>query len=75
MIKTITRIGNSQGLIFDQTLMDMARLKTGDLLNVTVMKSGAIVLMPAHGTATDEEVKTVARKIIRRHGNLFRNLA
>ncbi|OAM90090.1 hypothetical protein OH491_18685 [Termitidicoccus mucosus] len=76
MIKTITRIGNSQGLIFDQSLMEQARLKPGDILNVTVTKSGAIVLMPARRAAADnEEVKTRARALIRRHDGLFRKLA
>ena len=30
MTKTITKIGNSQGLIFDAALMDLARIKVGD---------------------------------------------
>ena len=29
MIKKITKIGNSQGIIFDNTIMELARLKTG----------------------------------------------
>lgn len=30
MTKTITKIGNSQGIIFDAALMDLARVKVGD---------------------------------------------
>lgn len=56
--------------------MEQARLKPGDILNVTVTKSGAIVLMPARRAAADnEEVKTRARALIRRHDGLFRKLA
>jgi antitoxin component of MazEF toxin-antitoxin module len=29
MIKTITKVGNSQGLIFDAALLQLARLKVG----------------------------------------------
>lgn len=75
MIKTITRIGNSQGLILDQALMDMARLSTGDLVNVTVARNGSIVLTPARTTVTTDEVKERARTIIQRHSDLFRRLA
>jgi antitoxin component of MazEF toxin-antitoxin module len=74
MIKTITRIGNSQGLIFDQSLMEMARLSTGDLVNITVARSGVIVLTPARSTVPVEDVKERARSIIRKHDGLFRRL-
>jgi antitoxin component of MazEF toxin-antitoxin module len=36
MVKTIARIGNSQGLIFDAALRDLTGLKPGDQVNVTV---------------------------------------
>jgi antitoxin component of MazEF toxin-antitoxin module len=35
MTKTITKVGNSQGIIFDAALMDLARLKVDDQVNVT----------------------------------------
>ena len=44
MTKTITKVGNSQGIIFDAALMDLARVKVGDQVNVTVHSSGSIVL-------------------------------
>ena len=46
MTKTITKIGNSQGLMLDAALMDLARLKVGDQVSVTVHDGGAIVLTP-----------------------------
>ncbi len=47
MTKTISKIGNSQGIIFDAALMDLARVKVGDQLDVTIINdSGAIMLMP-----------------------------
>ena len=36
MTKTITKIGNSQGLMFDSALMDLARIKVGDQISATV---------------------------------------
>jgi len=44
--KTIAKVGNSQGLIFDAALMDLAHLKVGDQVNVTLHEGGAIVLTP-----------------------------
>ena len=36
MIKTITKVGNSQGIIFDSTVMDLAHLKVGDQVNFDI---------------------------------------
>lgn len=44
MIKKITKIGNSQGIIFAQTLMDLAHLKVGDEVNITLHDGGLPVL-------------------------------
>ena len=57
MTKTISKVGNSQGIIFDAALMDLARLKVGDEVNITVVpESGAIMLMPLRG---DRRKKTL----------------
>jgi antitoxin component of MazEF toxin-antitoxin module len=43
MTKTITKIGNSQEIIFDAAFMDLARLKVGDRVDATIIPdSGAI---------------------------------
>jgi len=34
MIKTITKIGNSPGIVFDAVLLDLTQLKVGDRVNV-----------------------------------------
>jgi antitoxin component of MazEF toxin-antitoxin module len=39
MTKTISKVGNCQGIIFDAALMDLARLKVGDQVTVTNGKS------------------------------------
>jgi len=36
MVKTITKIGNSAGIILDQTLLELAHLKVGDEVDVSV---------------------------------------
>ena len=44
MIKTITKIGNSQGIIFDSALLKLANLKVGDEVNVEVHSGKVITL-------------------------------
>jgi len=74
--KTISKIGNSQGLIFDAALMDLARVKVGDQVNVTVMPdSGAIVLMPLRKGPSEEEVTSVIKKTAKDYRKTLRRLA
>jgi antitoxin component of MazEF toxin-antitoxin module len=74
--KTITKVGNSQGIIFDAALMDLARIKVGDQLNVTVMpESGAIMLMPLRPGPSKEEISLVIKKTARDYRKTLRSLA
>jgi antitoxin component of MazEF toxin-antitoxin module len=76
MTKTITKVGNSQGIIFDAALMDLARIKVGDQVNVTVVpESGAIVLMPLRPTPSKEEISSVIKKTARDYRKTLRKLA
>jgi len=75
MIKTITKIGNSQGIIFDATLMDMAHLKTGDQVNVTLHEGGTITLTPVKSFTPPEVAAKRAKSIIKRNSELFRRLS
>lgn len=76
MVKTINRIGNSQGLIFDAALMELLRLKVGDQINVTVHDGGdSVVLTPVRKTISPEKGAATAERIIRKNSELFRRLA
>jgi antitoxin component of MazEF toxin-antitoxin module len=75
MTKTITKIGNSQGIIFDAALMDLARLKVGDRVNVTVHPSGSIVLTPIDPVIDSGTAATTARRLIKKNAALFKRLS
>jgi len=76
MTKTISKIGNSQGITFDTALMDLARVKLGDQLNVTVMpESGAIVLMPLRQGPSKKQVSSVIKKTAKDYRKTLRKLA
>jgi antitoxin component of MazEF toxin-antitoxin module len=73
--KTITKIGNSQGLIFDAALMDLARLKVGDQLALTIHEGGSIVLTPVSPAITPERAANSAKRLIKHNQELFRRLS
>ena len=75
MTKTISKVGNSQGLIFDAALMDLARLKVGDQVTVSVHEGGTIVLTPVRPSIGPKKAAVTARRLIRKNAELFRRLA
>lgn len=75
MLKRISKVGNSQGLIFDAALRDLTGLKAGDQVNVTVHDGGAIVIAPIRPAVATEDARVRARKLIRRNRALFKRLA
>ena len=76
MTKTISKIGNSQGIIFDAALMDLARLKIGDQLDVTIINdSGPIMLMPIRKGPAKKEVKGAIKKVMKDYRRTLRKLA
>jgi antitoxin component of MazEF toxin-antitoxin module len=75
MTKTISKIGNSQGIIFDTALMDLARVKLGDQVTVTVHAGGSIILTPLRPTIEAKEAAQSARRLIKKNTALFRRLA
>lgn len=75
MIKTIGKVGNSQGIIFDAALLDLANLKLGDQVDVTIHEGGAIILTPIRPRITPEKGAATARRLIRKNKELFRRLS
>lgn len=75
MIKKLTKVGNSRGIIFDAALMEQAHLKEGDEVNVTVHEGGTITLTPIRRRVTTEEVVDLAKEIIDKNEGLFRRLS
>lgn len=75
MLKRISKVGNSQGLIFDAALRELTGLKVGDEVNVTVHEGGAIVIAPMRPAIGAEEARGRAHKLIQRNTRLFKRLA
>lgn len=75
MVKIITKIGNSQGLIMDQALLEMAHLKVGDAVDVTVHDGGCVTLTPTRAVVSPEDARDAARRIIGKNSEIFRRLS
>lgn len=75
MTKTISKIGNSHGIIFDAALMDLARVKVGDQVTVTIHEGGSIVLTPVRPSIDSEGARAAARRLIRKNSALFKRLS
>ena len=75
MIKTITKIGNSQGLIFDAALLELAHLKAGDKLNVEVHEGGTLTLTPIRPRPSREEVTKVIKSTMKDYARTMKKLA
>lgn len=75
MIKTISKIGNSRGLIFDSALLQLARLKEGDLVNVEVHAGGTITIVPVKAEPSQEEIDAAIAETMEEYAGTLTKLA
>lgn len=75
MVKTISKVGNSQGIIFDAALMELAHLKAGDDVNVEVHDGGTITLTPLRPRPSREEVSKVISDTMKDYARTMKKLA
>jgi len=75
MIKTISKVGNSQGIIFDSALMELAHLKAGDKVNVEVHAGGTITLTPLRPQPSRAEVSNVIKSTMEDYARTMKKLA
>ena len=75
MVKTITKIGNSQGIILDSALLQMARLKVGDQVNVELHQGGTLTVTPLTELPSAEEVSSLIDKTLDKYSTTMQNFA
>ncbi len=75
MVKTISKVGNSQGIIFDSALLELAHLKAGDEMNVEVHDGGTITLTPLRPRPSRAEVSKVINSTMRDYARTMKKLA
>jgi len=62
-------------LILDAALMDLAHLKVGDQVTVSVHEGGTIALTPVSPAIKPDRAAAAARRLIGKNPELFRRLA
>ncbi|MEI7881551.1 MAG: hypothetical protein WCI95_11820 [bacterium] len=75
MNKTITRVGNSQGLIFDAALMELTHLKVGDAVNVELHEGGTITLTPIRPRPSKQDVSRIIKSTLNDYARTMKKLA
>ncbi len=75
MLKTISKIGNSQGIIFDSALMELAHMRTGDEVNVEVHSGGTITITPLRKEPSQQEVSATIKRTMKDYERTLRRLA
>ena len=75
MVKTISKVGNSHGIMFDAALMDLAHLKAGDEVNVEVHEGGTITLTPLRPRPSGGEVSKVIKSTMKDYARTMKKLA
>jgi antitoxin component of MazEF toxin-antitoxin module len=75
MTKTITKVGNSHGIIFDAALMELTHLRPGDRVNVEAHDGGTITLTPITPHPSRQEVSRVIRATMKDYGRTMKKLA
>ena len=75
MLRRISKIGNSRGLILDSALMVLTGLRVGDQVDVTVAPGGTVVLTPIRKALPREQVSATIRKTIKDYRKTLKKLA
>lgn len=75
MLKQITKVGNSQGLILDSALMDLTGLRVGDQVNIAVAPGGAIILTPIRKAPPRSKISATIRKSVKDYRKTLKKLA
>jgi antitoxin component of MazEF toxin-antitoxin module len=75
MLKTISKVGNSQGIIFDTALMELAHLRTGDEVNVEVHDGGTITITPLRREPSAEDISKAINGTMKDYARTMRRLA
>jgi len=75
MIKSITKIGNSNGIIFDASMMDLAHLKPGDAVNVEIHEGGTITVTPLNPRPSRKHIEKTIKATVQDYARTMKRLA
>jgi antitoxin component of MazEF toxin-antitoxin module len=75
MTKTITKVGNSQGIVLDAAIMELAHLRPGDQVNLEIHEGGTITLTPIRPRPSRAEISRVIKSTMTAYRRTMKKLA
>jgi antitoxin component of MazEF toxin-antitoxin module len=75
MVKVISKIGNSQGLIMDQALLELLHLRVGDQVNIEVHDGGTATLTPLEARPSRQDISKAVASVVKDYAKTLRRLA
>ena len=73
-IKKLTKLGNSQALVLDKSILAQMGLSEAGEVQITLYGQ-QLVVTPVHPTIPDEKLKESLDKVLDEYDELFRRLA
>jgi antitoxin component of MazEF toxin-antitoxin module len=64
MIRTCSKVGNSQGVAFDSTHMDLTQLKLGAEINLHIQGGNTITLTPVRARSSRQEMSQLIQSTV-----------
>jgi len=74
MIKKLVKVGNSQALILDKTLLDLLGVEPGAEVQVTARDRSITIAPTDHGVPNDQ-FEAAKKRIFDKHGEALKRLA
>ncbi|MBD3674749.1 MAG: hypothetical protein HUJ26_14610 [Planctomycetaceae bacterium] len=74
MIKNLTKVGNSQAIILDRSLLEMMGLKENGKVQITV-SNGSLVVTPVTPRVLDSDFDDAVEKVIEERSEVLKKLA
>ncbi len=75
MVRTLTKVGNSCGLIFDRTLLDLTQLKLGDEVSIKVHEGGSVTIEPIREKLSSEAFSSVVKEVLNDYSSTLKKLS
>ena len=74
MIKTLSRVGNSQALILDKTVLELIGVDAGGEVELHI-EGGKLIVSAAHDERRRKQIEAVSQQLIKRFAKTYKRLA
>jgi len=76
MVKRLTRIGNSQGIIIDRAILDLLKIANDTLLEIETDGTNLIIKpIRTKKDSRETRIATITNKVVDQHEETFRKLS